>query len=324
MILLFLVVCYLFVCCCCYLHPSLLTSHPSRNTIDRSVLNRARPPVPMGYDYPKNHQSSNIYVGGADSDEDTPKCYQVTNSNSNSSSSSNAKKLVANLKKPAGGEGQTAKWGGAASGRGGKGSVDFADDEHVYEMEPSLYEEEDVGGSGLGDDGSIYENTDFPKRESLTRKSSSPAVLDSSGVERVKKPVFITANRPQSISEVLSEGSSKGVSSPSLTTAAKRRSHHTHEDYEDPDAALEAAENCDYVDMDSSSTHNTYIDPGDLKRVSSSCSSNTTAASSSSSSTPSNICNSSSTTGNVRNNSVGGSRKGSESTTTPTTGASSA
>lgn len=167
-----------------------------------------------------------------ESDEDTPKCYEVANG----------------IRKP-----------GRNAGHAKPPSVDFSEDDHIYEMEPPLYEETVENGI---DDGSIYENTEFPSRQSLTRKSSSPAVLSSP--QGQKLPQIHLGARAHSSSEV-------------PQTKAGKPLRHSPDDYEDPDAILEnmeAAENLDYVDMDAGGTHNTYVDPEDLRRVSS-CSSAT-------------------------------------------------
>jgi hypothetical protein len=166
--------------------------------------------------------SDDVYVDSTEgeSDEDTPKCYQVANSNS--------------TRKPLLVKGKNTS------------SVDFSEDDHIYEMEP--YEEENST-----DNGSVYENTDFPPRHGTGRKGSSPAVL--SGLERGINKSPSVGGRPHSISAMLEP----------------KRKRHSPDDYEDPDAVLEGLEDVDYVDMDVS-THNTYIDPEDLRRDSS-CSS---------------------------------------------------
>lgn len=208
-----------------------MVSCPShRNTIDRTALSKVHK-VPVNYKKPGASKSNNsIYVDSTEgeSDEDTPKCYQVANSNG--------------MRKPL-----VVKSSG--SGPVKASSLDFLEDEHVYEMEPPLYECDEENGT---DDGSIYENTDFPSRECLARKFSSPAILSGVGVMQSigTKPKSAGA-RTQSTSGVV----------------AAKKGRHTPDDYEDPDAMLDGMEedNCDYVDMDSSS-HNTYIDPEDLRR----------------------------------------------------------
>ena len=171
-----------------------------------------------------------------ESDEDTPKCYQVANSNG--------------MRKPL-----VVK--GKGTGPVRASSLDFLKDEHVYEMEPPLYEFDEENGT---DDGSVYENTEFPPRDISARKGSSPAVLSAAaaGFAQSSKQPHLPGARTQSTSAVM----------------VARRGRHTPDDYEDPDALLDGMEgDRDYVDMDSSS-HNTYIDPEDLRRVSS-CSSAT-------------------------------------------------
>lgn len=198
----------------------------------------------VNYNKPVSNKTSSksIYVDSTEgeSDEDTPKCYQVANSNG-------TRKL------PKAGSSK-----GGVAGQAKPSPVDFPppDDDHIYEAESPLYEEADT---------SIYENTDFPpSRESLTRKFSSPAVLDSLSKKNTKPAIVAAGSRTQSTSGVVR------AKKPPLQTAS-------FEDYEDPDAMLDDTENCDYVEMDSTS-HNTYINPDDLRRGST-CSGSTTASS---------------------------------------------
>lgn len=196
----------------------------------------------MNYQKPRSTKNNNIYVDSTEgeSDEDTPKCYQVANSNGVRKPATKAKSL----------------------GNTKVSSVEFSEDDHIYEMEPDpLYEDTEENGI---DDGSIYENTEFPSQESLIRKMSSPAVMPSN-----KPPQLNLATRAHSLSEVQQAKQGK--------PHRAKPQRHSPDDYEDPDAMLDnidAAENLDYVDMDSGSIHNTYIDPEDLRRVST-CSSAT-------------------------------------------------
>ncbi len=200
--------------------------------MDRTAINK----VPVHYDQPRK---KNIYTetSEGDSDEDTPKCYQVSSTSSKSS-----------MKQPVGSEMKKTP------------SVDFSEDDHIYEMEPTpLYEDTDMGGNPPpntnSDDGSIYENTDFTpleESESVTRKISSPAVLQDTSSKTTASQMKKTAtDRTQSASSV-------------LTNRKKKR--HTPDDYEDPDKVLDNLENDDYMDMQVGEGHNMYIDPEDLKR----------------------------------------------------------
>lgn len=191
--------------------------------------------MPINCNKPKS-----IYMDSTEgeSDEDTPRSYQVPRS--------------IPVTKPL--------LKGAAGSRGTTPlktpSVEFsADEDHIYEMEPTpIYESTDLDNGAAGDikgDETLYENTDFtplrdlPSRESLTRKFSSPANLGGSS------SATPTTNAP----------------TPSGNGHKRRR--HTPDDYEDPDAVLDDLEaeerGGDYVDMDSSQ-HNTYIDPEELRR----------------------------------------------------------
>lgn len=218
----------------------------SRNTIDSTVLKK----IPSHYGKPKSHPK-NIYVDSmeGDSDEDTPRSYQISNNGGMAKSA--IKQKGKEVKMPSSFKASLAS------------SVEYVDDpEHIYEMEPTpIYEttpqEEDFGV----DDGSVYENTDFPLRESLSRKSSSPAVLgEGSAVGPSRK----TPEGPR-------------TRSTSVMTNKKGR-RHTPDDYEDPDAVLDNMECGDYVDMDMDK-HNTYIDPDDLRRVDSTPSATTSSSS---------------------------------------------
>ncbi len=226
----------------------------------------------MLYDQPRK-LPNNIYTHSAegDSDEDTPKCYQVSNSSTPSKSSS----TTTPIRQPSGGG------AGAAVETKLSSSIEFTEeDEHVYEMEPTpVYEDTDVVENALPvaideDDGSIYENTEFSpfdRQESLIRKHSSPAVLqDVEAISAAAAATHVMAARAQSMS-----------SAPSTNRKGKR---HTPDDYEDPDAVLDFLEDDDYMDMQVGEGHNMYIDPEDLKRGSP-CSSVATASSGSFTST---------------------------------------
>lgn len=145
-------------------------------------------------------------------------------------------------------------------------SVDFVDStEHVYEIESSepIYESTDLNDesfpantSNMG--GSIYENAEF-MRESLKRKSSSPAVMQDS-------PKRVSSEK---------RSVARHKSTPGGALSQKKPKRHTPDDYEDPDCILDETE--DYIDMDGSNSklHDMYIDPEDLRKgsVCSSCTS---------------------------------------------------
>lgn len=99
-----------------------------------------------------------------------------------------------------------------------------------------------------GDDGAIYENTDFDdlSKESLMRKSSLPAELQ----QRRNKTAGGGGGRTKSVSSV-----------------RHKPARHTPVDYEDPDAVLDDLENDDYIDMGGADMDNMYVDPEDLRRV---------------------------------------------------------
>ena len=159
-----------------------------------------------------------------ESDEDSPRSYQVPNN------------------KPLAPRAPLSSKGSLSS------SVEFIDsDDHIYEMEPTpIYE-----STPMEDDfGSVYENTDFPSRESVKRKSSTPPMQGDGG--------------PAQQSQKSPEGGRKRSTSAVMTNRKGRR--HTPDDYEDLDAILDSVEAEDYVDMDLDK-HNTYIDPDDLRRV---------------------------------------------------------
>ena len=224
--------------------------------MERTALNTVQQTVPVQYDKPRK-RPNNIYTDPVegDSDEDTPKCYQVANSATTTTTTAAAAATTPGMS-------------GAESKLG-----TLKEDEHIYEMEPTpLYEDSDVGGEGAtptaatnGDDGSIYENADFSPLErdqSLIRKHSSPAMMQDtplrgSAVAQLKKAASTRANSTSSI------------------VANRKGKRHTPDDYEDPDAVLDNMENDDYMDMQVGEGHNMYIDPEDLRRGGSSASSAT-------------------------------------------------
>lgn len=219
--------------------------------------------VPIHYDKPRT-LTNNIYIDTAEgeSDEDIPKCYQVENNN-NKTKPIIKRQQQQQQKRP------EAKRPGFVK----TSSVEF-DDEHIYEMEPTP----DFDTSDDADS-SVYENTEFSgeftliNKESLNRKFSSPALLQNSGPMAKHK----LAKRAQS------------TSSPSHPAAKGERPHrHTPDDYEDPDAVLKDLDQEDYMEMSmgDNSMHNTYIDPEDLKRISSSSSATASSGSFTSSKRP--------------------------------------
>ena len=212
------------------------------------------------YDIPRttvpttHHEANNLYVGSneGESDEDTPKCYQVAK-NTNK---------VKSIIKQKGASPRVAMMGSSTSS-----SVDFAEDDHIYEMEPSLEDETETKSS-------IYENTEFSSKVCLTRKASLPTSL------QVSSPPPPPATSPSHHSRAGRTKSTplspEHVSSGGRPQPGKGKPlRHTPDDYEDPDRILDMLENeklveevDDYVDMESN-VHNTYIDPEDLRRGSS-------------------------------------------------------
>ncbi len=248
-----------------------------RNTIDRSNL-KIHPHA--HYNTPRTvsalHKANNIYIdtgeGGESGDEDTPKRYQITKNNNNintttTTTTTNKKSII--------------KPGGLGSSGRGSSSVEFDDDdEHIYEYDPSpIYEDTELEASGGDTNGSIYENTDFHGQKNMTspqksvdksasintspslQLASPPPPLSSSSSPLKKHPIAVKTKSVPSNSKQPNKG--------------RPWSSHTPDDYEDPDALLEE-EAIDYMTMDGSD-HNTYIDPGDLRRINGGVSSATSA-----------------------------------------------
>lgn len=193
--------------------------------------------IPVHYDKPRS-QLNDIYIDSTEdeSDDDTPRSYEVANNTSSNSTKPTTKEKGGDTKlNPL--ESSTLS-----------SSVEFAEnDEHIYEDSTDM-------DNAFGDDGSIYENANFSPRGSLKKMISSPTILPSHA-----KPKQAVSSRTKSTSG---------------TSFSQRKGHrHTPDDYEDPDAIQAMPDIGDYVEMDSNQ-HNTYIDPEDLKRVSS-CSSAT-------------------------------------------------
>lgn len=185
-----------------------------------------------------------------ESDEDTPRSYQVSNNGGTAKSP---------IKSPVKQKSKEIMTSSKTS------SVEYVNDsvlndsdsDHIYEAEPTpMYDSTPVEDYR---EGSVYENTEFPSRGSLTRKSSSPAILGDRSASTSKTPD--RGQRTQSQSAMMLK---------------KKPICHTPDDYEDPDAILD---DMDYVEMNMDQ-HNTYIDPDDLRRVDSSASNATPSLSS--------------------------------------------
>ena len=100
--------------------------------------------------------------------------------------------------------------------------------------------------------GSIYENAEF-MRESLKRKSSSPAVLeDSPKTKRVLSKKRNVSHR---------------VSSSGATLSQNKPKRHTPDDYEDPDGVFDETDR-HYTDIATrdEDLHDTYVNPDDLRK----------------------------------------------------------
>lgn len=129
--------------------------------------------------------------------------------------------------------------------------------EHIYETNSTepIYECTELDNKSLSTNtspagSSIYENTEF-MRESLKRKSSSPAILKESPKSK----------RPSSKKENVL----RHKSTPGIILSQKKPKRHTPDDYEDPDGILDDTEHY-YTDVDrDKDLHDMYVDPEDLR-----------------------------------------------------------